>query len=258
MDPGSALVYTWKVGTDPWNSDHYPIFIEYNGKIEPKECSRKASRLHNKHTDWSVFMDKVIEKIREVKTHDGWNRERDVKERYDHLIQIIKGKVADTTPKRKSQNNFGNGGHGTTGNRGKQPACIWWNNECDKVTRIRKAKLLKWKYCKTEETFMEYKKAAVIAKNRLREIKQDYWKNFCDGLNQFTNPSYVWDRMKRLKYRFNKTDRERECKEELINSAITTFGKLCSGVDEPNQAPAFEYGNQDSFLDSEYTIQELL
>ncbi|PNF30200.1 hypothetical protein B7P43_G08428 [Cryptotermes secundus] len=198
------------------------------------------------------------EKIREVKTHDGWNRERDVKERYDHLIQIIKGKVADTTPKRKSQNNFGNGGHGTTGNREKQPACIWWNNECDKVTRIRKAKLLKWKYCKTEETFMEYKKAAVIAKNRLREIKQDYWKNFCDGLNQFTNPSYIWDRMKRLKYRFNKTDRERECKEELTNSAITTFGKLCSGVDEPNQAPAFDYENQDSFLDSEYTIQELL
>jgi hypothetical protein len=66
---------TWKVGTDPWNSDHYPIFIEYNGIIEPGKCSKEASRLHNKDTDWTVFMEKVKEKIMEVRTHNGWNRE---------------------------------------------------------------------------------------------------------------------------------------------------------------------------------------
>jgi hypothetical protein len=27
VDSRSALLYTWKVGIDPWNSDHYPIFI---------------------------------------------------------------------------------------------------------------------------------------------------------------------------------------------------------------------------------------
>jgi hypothetical protein len=26
-DPRSALLYTLKVGTDPWNSDHYPITV---------------------------------------------------------------------------------------------------------------------------------------------------------------------------------------------------------------------------------------
>jgi hypothetical protein len=27
VDQRSALLYTWKVGTDPWNSIHYPINI---------------------------------------------------------------------------------------------------------------------------------------------------------------------------------------------------------------------------------------
>jgi hypothetical protein len=63
--------------------------------------------------------------------------------------------------------------------------------------------------------------------------------------------------MKKLKCRVNKTEREHEYKEELVNSAKTTFEKLCSGVVEPMQAPAFDHDNQDSFLDSEYTIQEL-
>jgi uncharacterized protein (DUF608 family) len=89
MYPRSALLYTWKFGTDPWNIDHYPISIEYNGVIEPGQGSRKAPRLHNKDTDWIAFMEKVKEKEKEVKTHNGWNSERDVKERYENFIQII-------------------------------------------------------------------------------------------------------------------------------------------------------------------------
>jgi hypothetical protein len=63
--------------------------------------------------------------------------------------------------------------------------------------------------------------------------------------------------MKRLKCRYNKTEREHEHKEELVKSAKTTFEKLCSGVDEKTQAPAFDHDNHDPVLDSEYTIQEL-
>jgi hypothetical protein len=57
VDPRSALLYTWKVGRDPRNSDPFPIGIEYNGIIDPRKGSKKASRLHNKDTDWTAFMD---------------------------------------------------------------------------------------------------------------------------------------------------------------------------------------------------------
>jgi hypothetical protein len=63
--------------------------------------------------------------------------------------------------------------------------------------------------------------------------------------------------MKTLRCRYNKTEREHEYKEELLKSAKPTFEKLCSGVDEKTQTPAFDDDNRDPFLDSEYTMQEL-
>jgi hypothetical protein len=57
-------------------------------------------------------VEKVKEKIMEVKIHNGWNRERDVKEKYENIIKIIKGKLEETTPTRKNKNNLGNGGQG--------------------------------------------------------------------------------------------------------------------------------------------------
>jgi hypothetical protein len=62
--------------------------------------------------------------------------------------------------------------------------------------------------------------------------------------------------MKRLKFRY-KRETEHEYKETLAISTKKTLEKLCSGVDYPVQAPAFDYDNQDLFLDSEYTIKEL-
>jgi hypothetical protein len=47
VDLRSAVFYIWKVGTDTWISDHYPITIEYDGTIEPGKDSIKASTLHN-------------------------------------------------------------------------------------------------------------------------------------------------------------------------------------------------------------------
>jgi hypothetical protein len=62
--------------------------------------------------------------------------------------------------------------------------------------------------------------------------------------------------MKRLECRHNKTERKCEYK-ELVKSAKTTFGKLCSRVDEPMQAPVFDHDDQDPFLDSDHRIHEL-
>jgi hypothetical protein len=75
VNPWSALLYTWKVGTDPWNSDHYPITVEYNGTIEPRKGSENASRLYNKNTDWTDFMEKLKKKsLKSKQITDGTER----------------------------------------------------------------------------------------------------------------------------------------------------------------------------------------
>jgi hypothetical protein len=63
--------------------------------------------------------------------------------------------------------------------------------------------------------------------------------------------------MNRLKYRYNKTEREHEYKEELVVSAKNTPENLCLGADDPMQTSAFDHNIQNPFLDSDYTIQEL-
>jgi hypothetical protein len=190
-------------------SDHIPISIEYNCITEPGKVSKTAPI-------GLPLWKKLRKNITEVETHNEWNREKDVEERYENCTQIIKGKLEETTLKRKIENNLENGGQGKTGSKDKQPDCVWWNGECDTVIRIRKAELLKWKYCKIEETFLEYK-SATSAKNRLREIKHKNWKTFCEGIDKYTNPSYIWNRMKRLKFRYNMTEKEHEYKDELLN-----------------------------------------
>jgi hypothetical protein len=50
VDQRSAVLYTWKVEPDPWNRDNFPVSIEYDGIMEPRKGSRKASRLHDKDT----------------------------------------------------------------------------------------------------------------------------------------------------------------------------------------------------------------
>jgi hypothetical protein len=87
MDSTSALFYTWKVGKDPWNSDYFSVTIEYNGIIDQeKPAKRLLYCKYNKDMDWTAFMEKIKEKITEVKTQNGRNKERDVKERYENFI----------------------------------------------------------------------------------------------------------------------------------------------------------------------------
>jgi hypothetical protein len=46
----------------------------------------------------------------------------DIKERHDNYIQVIKGKLEETTSKGNDKNNIGNGGQGIIGNKGNQNA----------------------------------------------------------------------------------------------------------------------------------------
>jgi hypothetical protein len=46
---------------------------------------------------------KLLKKNHGSHNNNRWNTNRDVKERYNNFIQIIKGKLEETTPKRKKK-----------------------------------------------------------------------------------------------------------------------------------------------------------
>jgi hypothetical protein len=41
LDPRIPLLYTWKVGTNPWNRDHFRMYIAYNGIGEPRKAAER-------------------------------------------------------------------------------------------------------------------------------------------------------------------------------------------------------------------------
>jgi hypothetical protein len=90
----------------------------------------------------SLYGKSYKEKIMEVKTHNGWNRDRVAKERYKNFTQIMKGRLEETAPKRKNKNNLGNAGKEKIGKKEKQPECVWWYRECNAVIRIEKLSCL--------------------------------------------------------------------------------------------------------------------
>jgi hypothetical protein len=65
--------------------------------------------------------------------------------------------------------------------------CIWWNEEFERLIRVRKACLLIWKYRQRAEAFLEYKRVAINTKSRLREIEKKSSATFVRALIDLPN-----------------------------------------------------------------------
>lgn len=68
--------------------------------------------------------------------------------------------------------------HRNNSNSKNKNPVIWWDEECSKVIRLRKAALKKWKYCKTISNYIEYKKAVAITRKTLK-YKKNKSQKFC-------------------------------------------------------------------------------
>lgn len=130
--------------------------------------------------------------------------------------------MEECSPSKRRETGTKNWNHGKTYGL----KCMWRIEECERLIRARKAWLLKRKFQQTGEPFLEYKRAAINTKSRLREIKKEKFSNFCENLNRFTKLSYIWETMNKFKHRFSKTEKANEYRQEQVASARTTFERL--------------------------------
>jgi hypothetical protein len=90
VDNGSALDYSWTVRNDNWGSDHLPIGIEKNTKLDPRESNKKKTPRIHKHMNWFSFTECIKLKIGRLGELGKWNRSDSSIERYDTLVKAIK------------------------------------------------------------------------------------------------------------------------------------------------------------------------
>ena len=54
----------------------------------------------------------------------------------------------------------------------------WWNDECTKLIRLRKAALKMWRYSRNIVDYIEYKKRVIPVKKYIKKCKADNFRKF--------------------------------------------------------------------------------
>jgi hypothetical protein len=132
-----------------------------------------------------------------------------------------------------------------------------WNAECGKLIRMRKAALQHFQCRGTGDNLINYKKPEANARNELNKIKKESFMNSIDSLTTFTNPSYIWSKIKAFKNRWNNRDNASEYNDENINKATKMIDELCPSC-TPSAPPSHRLeGDADPFLDLPFSQEEL-
>lgn len=107
---------------------------------------------------------------------------------YFSFITIVEQSLRNASPGGRSHFGSANRPRGFS-----CPLCPWWNINCDKLIRLRKA-LLKFKHTGSHDDFEEYLNRIKITWRELRHIKHESFNKFCTNLRKDTNntnPNYV-------------------------------------------------------------------
>ena len=129
-----------------------------------------------------------------------------------------------------------------TRNVGKMPV-PWWNTDCERAIRLKKASYLKMKKSFKIEYVIDFKRRRSECRCTILKAKRQYWKNFCESLDINTNINKVWKISRTLagisnyktfptlRSEDNETVTDDKCKADIL---ADTFAKVSSSSNYPS------------------------
>lgn len=206
-----------KVGSDPWGSDHFPIFINLYLKPVPSFIKNNRPKLYSIHTNWEIFQSSVDENIKSL-----FKTDLETPVLYATFVSIIEKALIEATPG-KECNGIGNS---KVSKNYKTPSCPWWTAECDKWIRLRKAAWLRFKFSGSQSDLIKYRQQAAITRKALKKIKKDNFIAFSNSLRRDTNPKYIWKMIKNFDNRWNRSETDFSYSEAQSNNIKNQLDKL--------------------------------
>ncbi|XP_015119831.1 uncharacterized protein LOC107043045 [Diachasma alloeum] len=190
---------TYNIGDELCGSDHYPLRLTIS--VEKNYHRKKTFKIYTKSTEW----DKVHEEL-ETSYETFLSREFDISspvEQYNTFVNTVKEAIRKHTPKRREQKPKN---PETTNKRQKEQdnPCKWWDNECSKAKRLRRAAERKWEYSNSEADRIKYNRASAQAKKLFKKKKRQHFQEFAQSLDSRSNGSFVWNTSKILKNKWVK------------------------------------------------------
>uniref|UniRef100_A0ABD2XMY4 Reverse transcriptase domain-containing protein n=1 Tax=Trichogramma kaykai TaxID=54128 RepID=A0ABD2XMY4_9HYME len=249
----------WHVLSDSWGSDHFPIVI--SGLIDFHQNPKVDYRYNLKKLNWETFLEELEVNKGIFSSLKYLNST--VITKYELFISTIDKCIMKSMPltsqrlANKCIDNICN-----TKNNVK-PRCIWWSEECDRVIRLRKAKLASLKYKCDLQKYIDYKKICAITRRTLKAEKKNSFIKFCSSINRNTNISSVWSKIKMFKNGCNRpqstdgnTKLHDKAKETLDDLCTPKNATLCSPINidtDSNQSAL----TKDHFLAELFSYEEI-
>ena len=128
---------------ETWGSDHYPIYI--NISTRKNYYHKKTFKISSIRTDWEKVFSHLKDSYAEFFSPQ-YNLVA-VNEKYRIFTNKVTEAIRNFTPKRKIVQH--------SSHRNPVP---WWDNECNRIKRLRRAAFKKWEYTKELDDLIHYKK----------------------------------------------------------------------------------------------------
>ena len=187
--PDLAMNIDWSTEDDNLGSDHLPVILKFNS-VNTENCFDKEdiiTKFNYKLANWDLFCSKLmIYNIEHIK-HD------DVDVFYDNITKAIITAASESIPISKRKK------------KGKYAGNIWWTEDCKISVLNKKEKFKLWLKNKTEENFIQMKKAKIQCNKVIAKAKKDYWIDFCNKeVKESKDMNKVWHKLKEMKngYKF--------------------------------------------------------
>ena len=220
---------------ETWGSDHYPIFV--NVEVIKHMYTKKSFKIKSVRTDWSSFKQKLDDQF-ESFLYDDYESCIPA-EKYNFLMGIVTEAIKDSSPKKIASNKC---------YKHSNPV-PWWDAECDKLKRLRRAAWKKWRYGNHLEDLIMYKKYAALAKRTFKTKKKECFRKFSETINFHSSPSYVWNKCKIFKNKWVKINPSHDS--QNLQPSINT--DLSSERFDPPFIPNCQ---NNEFLENHFTFVE--
>ena len=170
-DPNLFLDYNWKVHDDTCGSDHFPILLENsNDKLRKRTLSWNLEK-----SNWNGFKTSCLAQLT---PEANKNNEEDILYFTNTLLNIAEEDI----PKSSTSAKFS------------QP---WFNEECKKAVRSRRATLKKFKINPTGEDLNAYENSRVKARKIIKDSKRNTWRNYAAKINN-TKSKKLWQMIRKI------------------------------------------------------------
>ena len=164
--------------------------------------------------------------------------------KYDFFLKIITESIRANTPRKRKV---------------RRSACRnpvpWWDAECDKIKRLRKAAFKKWDFTGELIDLIAYNKRCAEAKRIFKNKKIAKFREFVSTLNFKSKSKYTWNKCKIFKNKWAKVSNNMESNafSSLTQKALD---ELCVPGEPSNPSYIPPSAKPNEFLDKPFSLIE--